>query len=61
MRYFTDSPFERLMMKPVETRPEPMSLPPGHPCCGCNYIHNGTCVGICWRKFFEENVSTAKV
>ena len=54
MRYFTDSPFERLMMEPVEIRPEPLSFPPGHPCQGCNYIHNGACVGICWRKFFEK-------
>ncbi|MFT8889859.1 MAG: hypothetical protein ABF904_13755 [Ethanoligenens sp.] len=63
MRYFTNSPFERLMMEPAEIRPEPPSLPPGHPCRGCNYIQNGACVGICWRKFFAENrkqVSAAK-
>lgn len=55
MRYFTSSPFERLMMKPFEIRQEPPPLPPGYPCRDCRYMQGGKCVSICWRKVFEEN------
>lgn len=60
MRYFTDNPYEKFMMEPVEIRPEPPTLPPGHPCRGCNYVHDGICIGVCWRKFFEKNPSAVK-
>jgi len=51
MRYFTDSPFERLMMqKPRERRERQPPAPPsrGHPCRGCHY-YDGACVGPCYR------------
>lgn len=60
MRYFTDSPYEPLMMKPVEIRPEPPSLPPSHPCRGCQFIRDGTCVGICWRKLYTSEINYIK-
>lgn len=53
MRYFTDSLYERLMMKPVEIRPELPSLPPGHPCRGCSYYKGVVCIGYCCRKLLE--------
>lgn len=58
--YFTDSPYERILTRPAEIRPEPENLPPGHPCRGCNYMRDGVCVGICWRKFFEKNMRAVK-
>jgi hypothetical protein len=61
MRYFTNSPFERLMMEPAEIRPELPSLSPGHPCRGCNYAGNGACVGICWRKLFQGSAKRVGV
>lgn len=53
MRYFTDSPFEKLMMEPEEIHPEPPSLPPGHPCRGCSYYKGVVCIGYCCRKLLE--------
>ena len=43
MRFFTDSPYERLMgEKPRQQREaSPPALPKGHPCYGCSY--HGTC------------------
>jgi hypothetical protein len=59
--YFTNSPFERMMMEKPSGRPDMEALPPGHPCRGCEYIKDGTCVGICWWEFFKASVSTVKV
>jgi len=59
--YFTNSPFERMMMDKPSGRPETESLPPGHPCRGCEYIKGGNCVGICWREFLKANADTAKL
>ncbi len=50
MRYFTNSPYERMMMqKPKERREEkPPAPPPVHPCHGCDRYKNG-CSGPCYR------------
>ena len=50
MRYFTDSPFERLMMqRPQQGREEtPPPLPRDHRCYGCSYYGSG-CAGTCYR------------
>jgi hypothetical protein len=53
--YFTDSPYERMMQKPIEIKPKTERLPPGSPCRGCGFAPDGVCLGICWRKFFEKN------
>lgn len=52
MRYFTDSPLERLMMqKPRERRERRPPAPPprGHPCQDRHY-YNGACIGPCYRN-----------
>jgi hypothetical protein len=58
--YFTNSPYERMMMETPRGRPETEALPPGHPCRGCRDINGGTCVGICWREFLRAGTSTVK-
>lgn len=53
MAFFTDSPYERMMMqKPRggqrETAPSP--YPPGHGCHGCPYGRDRPCLGVCIKK-----------
>ncbi len=52
MTFFTDSPFERMMVQtPKEGREdnEPPALPDGHHCIGCNYKHAACYSGTCHR------------
>jgi hypothetical protein len=52
VKYFTNSPYERMMMqRPKERREEtpPAALPPSHPCFGCDRYKNGCCAGPCYR------------
>lgn len=51
MRYFTDSPFERMMMQIPRHRQEPQSKPAlskGHPCHGCKRFGEN-CSLPCYR------------
>jgi len=50
MTFFTDSPFERMMVqKPKCGREEqPPALPKDHRCYGCSYYGSG-CAGTCYR------------
>lgn len=51
MRYFTDSPFERLMMQVPQYQKEPQSKPDppkAHPCHGCKRIGE-SCALPCYR------------
>ena len=55
MTYFTDSPFERMMVQRPRSSPgpSPVSRPPGK-CRGCGYQTGKPCVGVCLRKIMEE-------
>ena len=54
MTYFTDSPFERMMVQ----KPEPVrrqgsqtpTLMPGSKCYGCVYGRDRLCAGVCLKK-----------
>jgi hypothetical protein len=59
--YFTNSPYERMMMETPRGRPETEALPPGHPCRGCCYYKGEKCIGICWRTLLKDKVGAAKV
>jgi len=41
MKYFTDSPFERMMMETPSGRHETEDLPPSHPCWGMRVLQRG--------------------
>jgi len=53
MRYFTDNPLERQMMRPPAGRvkPDPPSrIPKSHPCFGCKrWGERAGCVLPCYR------------
>ena len=52
MRYFTDNPLERLMMRPPVVREKPApppAIPRDHPCFGCKRWPEGNCVLPCYR------------
>ena len=51
MSFFTDSPYERMMVqKPKQRREaEPPAEPKKHRCRGCNYRRDGCCSGTCYR------------
>ena len=52
MKYFTDSPLEREMMRPPTGRRKPAPPPPvprSHPCYGCKRRNEGSCVLPCYR------------
>ena len=57
MTYFTDSPYERLMVQIPDTRQRNTHVspvwPPGHPCRGCPYGRNAPCIGVCYRKLLK--------
>jgi hypothetical protein len=59
--YFTNSPYERMMVEKPTGMPETESLPPGHPCRGCYYYKGEKCVGICWREFLKASIKATKV
>ncbi|MCX4308312.1 MAG: hypothetical protein OSJ69_21300 [Acetatifactor sp.] len=54
MTYFTDSPFERMMVqKPGPVRRQGAQTPafvPGNKCYGCVYGRDRPCVGVCMKK-----------
>ena len=56
MKYFTNNPLERQMMRPPTYRPKPDPAPPvpkSHPCYGCgNY--GRPCVGFCHRELEKQ-------
>ena len=52
MKYFTDNPLERQMMRPPAGRVKPDPPPTisqGHPCFGCKRWGEGSCVLPCYR------------
>ena len=55
MTYFTDSPFERMMVpRPRHSPgPSPDKKPPGK-CRGCGYNTGKPCVGVCLKKMMEK-------
>jgi hypothetical protein len=62
MTFFTDSPFERMMVqKPRHGREEtPPPLPKDHRCYGCSYYGSG-CAGTCYRDLIiTQNDKTAE-
>jgi len=50
MTFFTDSPFERMMVQKPQYRREerPPAPPKDHRCYGCSYYGSG-CAGTCYR------------
>lgn len=50
MRYFTDSPYERMMMerRKEQLEEQPPVPPLVYPCHGCDRNKNG-CSGLCYR------------
>ncbi len=54
MTYFTDSPFERMMVqKPGPVRRQGAQTPalvPGNKCYGCVYGRDRPCAGVCMKK-----------
>lgn len=53
MTYFTDSPYERMMMqKPIARREPPKKAAP--PCGGCSYQSGQPCVGVCCRELLKN-------
>lgn len=54
MTYFTDSPFERMMVqKPEPVRRQGAQTPaavPGNKCYGCAYGRDRPCAGVCMKK-----------
>lgn len=55
MTYFTDSPFERMMVQRPRHSPGPSpdKKPPGK-CRGCGYNTGKPCVGVCLKKMMEK-------
>lgn len=52
MKYFTDNPLERLMMRPPTPKAKsdtPRSISKDHPCFGCKRWGEGNCVLPCYR------------
>jgi len=51
MTFFTDSPFERMMVQKPRQRQEesPPPLPKDHRCYGCSY-YGTCCAGTCYRN-----------
>lgn len=53
MRYFTESPYEKMMMQTPKQRREekpPAALHSSHPCYGCDRYKGGRCAGPCYRE-----------
>lgn len=51
MRWFTDSPFEKMMtQRPNGRRENAPSVSHAPACKGCAYKRNSPCVGYCIRK-----------
>lgn len=56
MIWFTDSPYERMMVQlPTgqEKAPASSARPPSHPCCGCPYGREAPCLGVCYKKLLK--------
>ena len=53
MKYFTNNPLERQVMRPPTVRAKPDPAPPvpkSHPCCGCKRRNESSgCVLPCYR------------
>lgn len=55
MTYFTDSPFERMMVQRPRSNPGSSSAPkPPSPCAGCGCAGSRPCVGTCMRELMEK-------
>lgn len=50
MKYFTDSPFERMMMQKPSTRPRAKGIAAKAGCEGCGYGEKSPCIAVCMRK-----------
>lgn len=53
MTYFTDSPFERMMVQRPRHSPGPSPVPKPTGCRGCSYGSGKPCVGVCLKKTME--------
>ena len=54
MRYFTNSPMERLMMQVPRTQPYTPAMPPrDHPCFGCKR-YGESCALPCYRGIRQQ-------
>ena len=55
MRYFTNSPFERLMMQVPREQPSIPAAPPrNHPCYGCKR-YGESCALPCYRGVRQQS------
>ena len=57
MRYFTDSPFERMMMQIPRHRQKSQPKPPpsrSRLCHGCPYVRSTPCMGVCYRELLRR-------
>ena len=56
MTYFTDSPYERMMIQKPENGKREKSPPASFPrrCEGCPYKGQAPCIGYCIRKIKEH-------
>ena len=50
MTYFTDSPFERMMVQRPRHSPGPSPVEKPTGCRGCPYGDGKPCVGVCLKK-----------
>ena len=58
MRFFTNSPFERMMQEiPRPSRPAPAKPRRGSRCAGCPYWNGAACVGVCYRELVVRPTS----
>lgn len=50
MRYFTESPFERMMMQKPSASPAVSDSAANTGCEGCGYGGKRPCIAVCMRK-----------
>ena len=59
MTYFTDSPFERMMIQRPRNYPGPSPSPDRPPGCrGCPYGTDKPCAGMCMKKTIQKKEDT---
>ena len=64
MTYFTDSPYERMMIQKPKTAREalaPPALPSDHPCFGCAYGRDSPCMGICYKELMKKRSDKRRI
>ena len=60
MKYFTDSPFERMMMQKPSTRPRAGGTAAKAGCEGCGYGEKRPCIAVCMRKLTGSGEKTVQ-